>query len=352
MNDFLNKKISEDCLAAAAATPSLIDHLNGQSISVTGGFGFVGTWIAEMVLALNRKHNTDIRLTLIGRTPKKWTQNNPHLQQPSIMLQEDDIRSPFEFPKHTTRVIHAAGIADIRVQASDPEQIYETTIIGIMNSLSAAKKLNHIENFVNISSGLVVGKTDHLIQIRETDLGIVDFKKLDNLYLEMRRASEAIANAYASQYRLPLVTARAFTFIGPYQKNNTPWAMNRFIADAVAGRDIRIIGAGKSQRTYLYGSDVSAWLLKMAISGLSREIYNLGGEEPISHELAAKLVSDMVQQKSQVVNGNLNLNDDRRYDFVPDLTNTKKNLNVKVTVDLKTAIKRTLSWENNRKTNS
>jgi nucleoside-diphosphate-sugar epimerase len=351
MNKSLLNQVSDDCLVAAKAIPDLIDQLRGQSISVIGGYGFVGTWISEMVATLNSKYNTNIKLTLLGREPSKWAHEHPHLQNANITLNKVDVLSPFELPKGTKLVIHAAGIADIGMQASQPEKVYQTTIMGIMNSLSASKRLNNIEKFVNISSGLVVGRDNNIDQIRETDLGIFDFKKLNNLYAEMRRASEAIANAFTSQYRLPLVTARAYTFVGPYQKNNIPWAINRFISNAVEGKDIRIIGAGKSQRTYIYGSDVAAWILRMAVAGENMGIYNLGGNEPISHEKSAEMVCNICRNKSQIIRGKQNFNDHRRYDFIPNLESVKNTLDVKITVNLVSAISRTIMWEIQKQNN-
>jgi hypothetical protein len=63
-----------------------------------------------------------------------------------------------------------------------------------------------------------------------------------------------LVSAFASQYRIPVSTARAFTFVGPFQALDAPWALNNFMRDALSGQDIRLHGDGTTRRSYLYGS--------------------------------------------------------------------------------------------------
>lgn len=343
MRDATYTVLATDCLRSVAAINGLSDRLRGQRIAVTGGFGFVGTWIATTVAALNERFQADIRLNLLGREPQKWRQAQPGLNRADILCRAVDVRASFEFDRDTTLVIHAAGIADPRVQASAPQRVYQSTLFGLDNALSAAHRLENIQRFVHMGSGQVGGQGASSAR-RETEVGALDFRRLHHLYAETHRAAEAIANSFASQYRLPVTTVRPFTFLGPFQSLDAPWAVNNFIRDALAGHEIRVHGQGSSLRSYLYGSDAAAWLLQCALAGRDGAVYNIGGATPISHLQTASLVSEMTHP-APAVDVRSNVTDDSRsQDFYPDITAITADLGVYATVDVKTAIGRTLHW--------
>lgn len=345
MDDLVRVQIRKDCLAAADTHQSLSRYLRRQHVAVVGGFGFAGTWLAEMISALNDERGVCARLTLIGRDGQSWRQANAHLQRDDIALYPSDVRSAFEFPRDTTLVIYAAGIADPRVQASDPQFVYQSILFGLDNALTAANRLEALQRFVNISSGLVVGRVDSASPLSESSLGLLDFQRPHNLYAEMRRAGEAMVSSHASQYRLPVSTIRAFSFLGPFQPLNAPWALNSFIRDALLGHEIRVHGTGTSRRGYLYGSDVAAWLLQAALVGKDSATYNIGGDEIVSHEQVAQWVSELTQPQPRILIKTSLADDNRSHDFLPDLTHTRHELGVSVTVDVRTAIQRTMQWQ-------
>ena len=348
MDDMTRVQLRRDCLAAATALPHLASQLRGHQVAVVGGLGFSGTWLAEMVAALNDESNASVRLTLIGRDPQKWRQQHPHLQREDIALQTADVRSPFEIARDTTLVIHAAGIADPRVQASDPQRVYQSLLFGLDNSLTAANRLEGIQRFVYMSSGLVAGQVAPGSAVTEKSTGVFDFKRLHNLYAEMRRACEAMVSGHASQHRLPASTVRGFTFLGPYQPLDAPWAVNNFIRDALSGNEIRVHGAGSSLRSYLYGSDVAAWLLQAALSGKDSDAYNFGGDTPVSHAQAAQWVGERTSPTPRILVRTTPGDDQRSHDFHPDLSHTRQTLGVRVTVDVCSAIERTMQWQAER----
>lgn len=348
MHEAIQHQLRHDCITAAERTPGLVDGLRGQTISVVGGLGFSGTWIAEMIAALNDEFGTGIHLHLIGREPQKWITQHARLRRGDISLQSVDIRSAFEFSRDTTLVIHAAGIADPRIHASDPQVVYQSTLFGLDNTLAATNRLENIQRFVLMSSGLVTGHTNRFSPLGETEVGMLEFRRLHNLYAEVRRAAEAIANSFASQFRLPVSTVRAFTFLGPYQPADAPWAINNFIRDALSGNEIRIHGAGSSLRSYLYGSDVAAWLLQSALRGKDGSVYNFGGTEAISHAQAAEWISERITPKPKILMRTHSKDDPRSNDFFPDVTFSERELGVQQTIDVRTAITRTLKWQANQ----
>ncbi|CAN5647894.1 SDR family oxidoreductase [soil metagenome] len=343
MLDSAAKNLREDCRASLAGL-GLQTQLAGHRIAVVGGTGFAGSWLAESVSALNDEFDSRIRIDLLGRSASRWHDSRPHLKRPDIAVQTTDVRSPFELPRDTTLVLFAAGIADPKVHASDPHRVFQTSVYGLDHSLAAAARLEKIQRFVNLSSGLVAGSDLPQRALTETDLRALDFTRFHNVYAEARRASESLATAYAGQYRIPLSTARAFTFLGPYQTLEAPWALNNFMRDALTGNVIRIHGDGATRRSYLYGSDVAAWLLKTLIAGRDGQVYNIGGSQPVSHSDAAACVVASTTSKPELAYKSQPSAAGRNHDFYPDVSHTQGALGVKQVIDLAGMVERSMRW--------
>lgn len=333
-----------DCRASLDAAPGLAAQLKGHRIAVVGGTGFAGTWLAEMVALLNDEGDCGVRLDLTGRSAARWPERHPHLKRADIAVHAMDVRSPFELPRDVTLAIFAAGIADPRVSASEPQRVFQTNVYGLDNALAATARLEGIQRVINMSSGLVAGTGLPQRALTEQDLGMLDFTRFHNLYAEARRAAESLACGFAGQYRLPLSTVRAFTFLGPYQGTDAPWAVNNFIRDALGGHEIRIHGDGAVRRSYLYGSDVAAWLLRACVAGKDGAVYNFGGDAPVSHAQAAEWVAQRTIPAPTIAYKSRPREDARSQDFFPDMSHTMQELGVRPAIGVEEAIDRTMRW--------
>lgn len=345
VDEVMQQALRQDCLASLKLQPTLVDRLADQRIAVVGGTGFIGTWIAEVVATLNDELGGKVCVDLLGRSAQVWTAANPHLaSREDVRVKSVDVRSPFELSDDTTLVLFAAGIADPRVHASDPYRVHETALHGIAHALAASTRLESLQRFVNLSSGLVSGDKMHDQALKESDIGTLDFTRVHNVYAESRRAAENLVSLYASQYRIPVSTARAFTFLGPYQSLDAPWAANNFIRDALLGNSIRLHGDGATRRSYLYGSDAAAWILRILVDGLDGELYNVGGKLQISHAEIAEMVASRTVLKPLLIYKSQPVNTGRRHDFFPDLVNLESKLGLTQAFEIEVAIERTMHW--------
>lgn len=348
-DDAVQQALRQDCLASMKLQPTLIDRLAEHRIVVLGGTGFIGTWIAETVAALNDESGARVRVDLFGRSAASWAAAHPHMAaREDVHVKSLDVRSPFELPRDATLVLFAAGVADPRVHASDPIRVHETAVHGMAHALAASTRLEPLQRFVNLSSGLVLGGQMQDRALRESDIGALDFTRVHNVYPESRRAAENLVSLYASQYRIPVSTARAFTFLGPYQSLDVTWAANNFIRDALSGNDIRLHGDGATRRSYLYGSDAAAWLLKILVDGRDGAVYNLGGARPVSHAAVAEIVASCTVPTPRLVYKSRPGATGRRHDFFPDLANVQSMLGLSQAFEIEAAIKRAINWHARR----
>jgi len=338
-------ELRQDCLNASSAQPDVRTKLGLTRIAVTGGTGFLGTWIAEMIATLNDEYDLKITLDLYARNTTEWEKKYRHLSgRPDIQLYSQDVRSPFQFHSATNYVIHAAGIPNNRVHASDPLRVVQTTVEGIRNALDAATELDNLIRFINVSSGLVSGVPNRIGDLAESDYFAIPSGQLHMVYVDAKRSAESIAAIYRSQFRMPISTTRPFTFMGPYQSLDRPWAVNSFLSDALMGRSIRIHGDGSVRRSYLYGSDAAWWTLAALVNGADGAVYNVGSPTAISHIELAKLISQKINPKPSIELNSAPSKTGQLDELYPNLTNTQDRLGVMQTCKLDQAIDKTWRW--------
>lgn len=345
MHTDLFSEIRQDCLAASAGQPDLRDKLGFKHIAVTGGTGFLGTWITEMVAALNDEHRLGITLDLYARNVNDWQLRCPHLAaRGDIHLKSQDVRSPFEFARNTHFVVHAAGIPNSRVHSSDPLRVHQTTILGLNNALDAATQLDNLTRFLNVSSCLVNGRPDRAGALREANYFPMPVGQLHTVYAEAKRSAESLAAIYRSQFRMPVSTIRPFTFAGAYQELDRPWAINNFMRDVLTRGDIRMYGDGEARRSYLHGSDAAWWTLAALINGVDGASYNVGSPTAVTHLELVKLIGDRVSPSPRVLLNTDPSKQSQTDDLFPDITATQKSLGVTQTCLLEQTVDKTWRW--------
>jgi len=343
MNEQLTASLRSDC-ASAATDVAKLAKLRGQRILVTGGTGFMGSWIAEMVAYLNDQHGFGIDLLLLSPAAQSFAQRVPHLAaRADVMLVEKDVRDITALPEGVTYVIHAAGTPDNRVHATDPLRTMSTIARGTSAVLHAAAASVELRKVLNVSSGLIYGTQPlDLVGTPESHAGGPNPDSISAVYAEAKRYAETEAAAWRSVEKLPVVTVRPFAFIGPYQGLDKPWAVNNFLRDALLGGPIRILGDEDTVRSYLYPSDMAAWLLAILAEGVPGTAYNVGSPDAITLGALAKRIAASFDTPPAVACRPLG--EPRITRFVPDVSRASRTLGLSVTVDLDHAIERTLAW--------
>jgi nucleoside-diphosphate-sugar epimerase len=343
MEKDLREMITADCREVVGSSPEALDKLRNRVLYVTGGTGFVGTWIAELVCHLNEAHDFGTRLILLARDTEAFRKKAPHLaQKPEIQLVSSDVRDVIDLPAEVDYIIHAAATPDNRQHMTNPIAVMDTITRGTATILDAALNLPHLVKILNISSGQVYGRQSRAsVAIGEETVGELPGNSITSVYPGAKKYAETICCAYWSSRKLPIVTARPFAFIGPYQSLDKPWAINNFIRDALTGNTIRILSDGMPVRSYMYPSDMAYWLLRMLVDGSSGQAYNLGSPYGITlRELAEKVKEYSGMSSEVVVKG---MHEDNSV-FVPDQALVSSTLGLEIKVPIDQTLKRSLRW--------
>ncbi|OFZ29746.1 MAG: hypothetical protein A2622_11035 [Bdellovibrionales bacterium RIFCSPHIGHO2_01_FULL_40_29] len=323
---------------------SKLNHLKKTNVCITGGSGFVGTWILELINFLNVHHKFETTVTVIDRDFEKLKKNSPHLSESTAFkLQRTDIRYLVELPRETNYIIHCAGSPDNRTHAINPVDVMSTCSAGTECILKATDRLSDLRMFANLTSCLVYGNFNTISKpVKESDLLLVNNEL--SPYIAGKIYSEVLTSAYRQQYRTPSIVIRPFTFIGPHQTLTSPWALNNFIHDAIKGTTIKVLGTGKTVRSFLYGADVAYQVLTLVLNGESGATYNLGNSEAFELADVAKMVTESFVSPKEILYVGGHANADKVNFMVPDTSFVESKFSLKPVFSTAEAIKRSIEW--------
>lgn len=338
--------ILEDYQQVVADKSRTLANLKNDVVLIIGGTGFIGTWIAGLLAFLNDTDDFNTRIILLAKNTEQFKTNCPHLaKRQDVKLISSDVRYLHELPTETNWVIHAAGTPDNREHSTYPLETMSVIANGTQSVLRAVERCSNLKMLLNVSSGLVYGPQPiDLTHIDENFSGAPKCGTVSSAYAEAKRYAETLCHSSRSQSRIPIVTARPFAFMGPYQSIEAPWALNNFIKDALIGNIIRVLGDGKTIRSYMYASDMAFWLLSILARGESGEIYNVGSSEAITLDKLAERVALEFGSSPEVNLNTSSFNQSQHSRFVPDISFAKNKLQLGVTIDLNLAIKKTVLW--------
>lgn len=326
------------------ATEDVWPTLRGARLFITGGTGFIGCWMLESLRHADKRHNLGIQATILTRDPQAFQRKAAHLVDYSgFSFITGDVCN-FEIPPgEFTHLIHAATDASAQLNESDPRRMFDTVIEGTRRALDFAVD-KAVDRVLFLSSGAVYGPQPwEMAQVAESWNGSPDCTDSRAAYAEGKRAAEMLCAIYQKQFGVKVAIARIFALLGPYLSLDIHFAAGNFIRDAMQGKPVIVNGNGLPCRSYLYASDLTAWLWHMLVRAEPGKPYNVGSDESVSMRELAEKVSQVVGNGEYQVLGA----EDRGWNpgrYVPDTGRIGHDLGLHKTVPLDVAIRRTALW--------
>ncbi len=319
-------------------------ELRGARVLVTGATGWFGTWLLDALVALNRAKSLDLRIVALSRRPEVFARLYPELHAAEeiewIAADVRDAHLAVDGP--ITHVIHAATEASAKLNAENPDRMFDTIVSGTRNLLRWAAP-HRDAKILLISSGAVYGVQPPAIErLVEDYRGAPDVLDPGNAYAEGKRAAEQLAAIWHATRGLHITIARCFAFVGPHMPFDSHFAIGNFIRDALEGDEIHIKGDGKPLRSYLYMSDLVVWLLTILVEGRAMRPYNVGADEAVS---IAALANRCAAASGREVRVRVDGNSAGGRHYVPDTTRARDELGLATRVALDDAIGRTVDWK-------
>ena len=335
----------EDLDLVLSLTAEFWSRFRGARLFVTGGTGFVGGWLLEVVVHANEVLGSGIEILALTRNPDRATARSPHVfGAPDVKLVAGDVTSFDMKLGDIDLCIHAAADAADSAGAADELRVFDVAVTGTRRVLDLAAASGASRVLV-ISSGAVYGKQPPtLARMPEDFPGAPGTLDADTAYAQGKRAAEWLGCAHARMSGIAVTIARIFALVGPNLPFDGPFAAGNFIRDALNGRAIEIRGDGRAIRSYLYTADACVWLLRILMSGASQQAYNVGSEQELSiAELAQRVVrangTDLPIKVCQVPDPHTPA---PRY--VPDTAKARGELGLAEYTSLDAALLKTIKW--------
>ncbi|MFT6747283.1 MAG: UDP-glucuronate decarboxylase [Glaciecola sp.] len=262
-------------------------------ILITGGAGFVGSCIAEKLIA--DKGNfvvilDDLSTGSVGKLPTapkdSWrfvkADVNIYSQIAEVML-----GSKFDY------VFHFAALVGVKRTQNNPVKVL-SDIDGIKNVLNLCKSTGVKRVFFS-SSSEVYGEPVELPQHEETT-------PLNSRvpYAVVKNIGESFLRSYHQEYGLEYTIFRFFNTYGPKQSKD--FVMSKFISAALKNEDIVLYGAGTQTRTFCYVDDnIDTCLLAMKNDLIVNDVMNVGGDKEVKIIDLAKLIIELTGSSSKII---------------------------------------------------
>ena len=317
-------------------------------VFMTGGTGFIGSWLLEVFQHANRELSAGTELVVLSRDPRRAQNAAPHLfLDPSIRLVAGDV-SRFDPPGGNFDLcIHAATDVGDSAKAGRHAESFNAAVTGTRRVLDLALGRG-TQRFLLTSSGAVYGvQPPDLDKVTEKYPGAPDSLNVGAAYGNGKRAAEWMCAEAASRSTLETVSARIFALVGPGLPLDGPFAVGNFLRDVLAGQPVKVHGDGRPMRSYLYTADACIWLLAMLQSGIGGQAYNVGAEHSLSiAELAREVVkvgggsADQPGIPSAPPAGRIAA----APRYVPDTAKARTELGLEAWTPLAVALQKTLQW--------
>jgi nucleoside-diphosphate-sugar epimerase len=328
-----------------AHTVGVWEALRGARIFITGGTGFVGTWLMEALVAANAAYDLDARVTLLTRNPAGFRARSPHLAQATGVKLVAGNLADFAFPSGSfSHAIHAATERSYPADSEHPLGILADDAIATHRVLDFCRAAG-VRRLLFTSSGAVYGTPPKdRTWLIESDASAPDTMDVHSVYGQSKRQSEFACALYAKTMGFEVTVARLFAFVGPHLPLNEGYAIGNFLRDAMAGGPIRIAGDGTPLRSYLYAADLAIWLWHIAVRGTPGRAYNVGSPHAVSiHDLARTVVSATmgeaaIEVAQRPVPGSLPAR------YVPSTERARTELSLQPWIALPEAVRRTFDW--------
>jgi dTDP-glucose 4,6-dehydratase len=291
-------------------------ELAGYRVVVTGGAGFVGSWVCERLLELGTE------VVCVDNFVTGSRDNVSHLDSVRFQLLEQDVCEGLDVAERVDWVLHLASPAS-------PAHYLRLPI----ETLRAG-------SFLLASTSEVYGDPLEHPQ-SESYWGNVNPIGPRSVYDESKRFAEALTTAYRDDRGVDTSIVRIFNTYGPRMQLDDGRAIPAFVSQALAGRPLTVAGDGSQTRSLCYVEDTVDGMLALAASGHPGPV-NIGSTQELSMLELAERVRALAGSSAPVEFVDLPADDPKQRR--PDLTRAAQLLGWSPRVDFEEGLKRTIEW--------
>jgi UDP-glucose 4-epimerase len=256
-------------------------------VIVTGGCGFIGSHLAEMLINLG--HEVTILDNLsCGRLENiKSFFNNPRLTFINANIVELQQITPYF--SGVDWVFHLAGIADVVPSIDQPDAYFHNNVTGTLNVLQCARDAS-VKRFIYAASSSSYGIPEKYPTPEEA--------KIDPQYpyALTKYMGEELVLHWSKIYKLPSLSLRLFNVYGPRSRTTGSYGavFGVFLAQKLNGKPFTVVGDGSQTRDFTFVKDVAAAFISAAQSDVNGQAMNVGSGNHYSINRLVELLGGAV----------------------------------------------------------
>ena len=304
-----------------------------MNIVITGGSGFVGSYLCEKLI------NDGHKIIVIDNLLTGSTENiNDLLDNENFSFIEQDVQDHIEIEDKVDYVLHFASAASPKAYTEHPVNTLKAGSVGTINTLGLAKK--HSAEYLLASTSEVYG--DPLISPQNEEYwGNVNPNGERSMYDEAKRFAEAAVATYSRSYGLKTKIVRIFNTYGPRMQLNDGRVVTNFIVQALRNENITIYGDGTQTRSFSYVEDTVAGIISL-MNSTEYDVFNIGNPNEMTVGQLAEKIIELTDSTSEIKY--LELPNDDPKQRKPDITKAKTKLNWEPKVNLDEGLAKTITW--------
>jgi UDP-glucuronate 4-epimerase len=268
-----------------------------MNILVTGAAGFIGSHVAEALLARGDSVASLDNFNDYYDPARKRANAALLTPNPRFTIHEADVRDAETMERICAEsqfdaVVHLAAMANVRYSIERAPLYVDVNVRGTVNLLEAARKAG-VPHFVFASTSSVYGRTKQLPFCEDDPLG----RPLAP-YPATKIAGEVMGHAYHSLFDLSFTAVRFFSVYGP---RGRPDMMPYIITDCVShDREFMLYEAGEMYRDWTYVADIVSGIVAATDRPLGYQVINLGRGEPVRMADFVELIEELVGKEARM----------------------------------------------------
>src|SRR5438093_6841163 len=270
-----------------------------KSVLITGGAGFIGSHLSELLLEQGWE------VFVLDDLSTGSERNVAHLRERRDfhLVVDSVLKSSVvnELVHRCDVVFHLAAAVGVRLIVEQPVHTLVTNIQGTENVLEHCNRFG--KRVLIASTSEVYGDRRELESLDEGSRRLYGPTTARRwAYAESKALDEFLALAYHQERGLDCVIVRLFNTVGPRQSGQYGMVVPRFVSAALAGRPLEIHGSGSQTRCFCHGRDTIRALTGLMDAGpVDGEIFNVGSTERVTIDELAQRVLAATRSSSEVV---------------------------------------------------
>lgn len=316
------------------------DFYNGKKVLVTGGAGFIGSHLVEMLVARGALVTVPVR-------SEKSSLDFLMSVQPKITIVYADLldsKRCEEITREQDIVMNlAALVGGIEYNIKHPGSIFRDNIQIFMNVIEAARKAK-VERFLVTSSACVYPR-HCTIPTPETEGFLNRPEPTNEGYGWAKRMEEFLADAYHNEFGMKIAIARPYNAYGPRDnfKPESSHVIPALIKRVVDGENPLVVwGDGSQSRSFLYVTDFARGLMEVCEKYPESDVLNIGADEETTIKQIVEMIVELAGVKTVIqFDTSKPTGQPRRH---CDVTKVKQKIGYQAQVRLRDGLRNSINW--------